>query len=64
MNVCFVSWFANALFDPGSPTPFGGAEVRCVLLARALAARPGYAVTLVIGEEGRAPLGRRGNLEE
>lgn len=63
MNVCFVSWFANALFDPGSPTPFGGAEVRCAHLARALAVRPGHTVTLVVGEEGRPPLGRQGDLE-
>ena len=48
MRVAFVSLAAHPVLDPAAPGGIGGAEVRAVTLARALARRGPYEVHFVV----------------
>ena len=52
IRVCFHRRQAWKLFDPLTTDSFGGAEVRSVLFAKALAARRGFEVSFMVGDEG------------
>jgi glycosyltransferase involved in cell wall biosynthesis len=63
MRVSFVTYHAYALFDAGSPTPFGGAEVRATRFARGLATRRGFEISCLVNDEGQHPRQRFDGVE-
>lgn len=52
MNVTILSLWAQKLFRPNEPQPFGGAELQLVFLARALADIPGVTVRFITRGQG------------
>lgn len=48
LKVCFVSPYSYPLFNPESKTPFGGSEVRVSLLAKSLARKSLFDVSLIV----------------
>lgn len=53
MKICFFSLYAYPLFNLNSDGPFGGAEVRCSFIAKALAQIPGFEVSIIVFDEGQ-----------
>lgn len=62
IKVCFFRRAANCIFDAGSPYKPGGAEVRSRYFAEGLAARTGFDVQYLVGNEGQPRIQRFGNL--
>src|SRR5262249_259393 len=62
LHVCFYRRWAYGLFDPASPTVFGGAEVRSWQFAQELARRPGFRVSFMVGDEGQPAQQSFGNI--
>jgi glycosyltransferase involved in cell wall biosynthesis len=62
LRVCFLRSAAYGLFDPTSPTVFGGAEVRSFLMATGLAAQPEFAVSFLVADEGQPGRQQFGNV--
>ncbi len=54
-HICFYSPHAYQLFNPRQQSAFGGAEVQLWRLARALAAKPGWQVSFIVGDYGQPP---------
>ncbi|MBE7560796.1 glycosyltransferase family 4 protein [bacterium] len=54
-RLCIVNLYARALFQPAVAAPFGGSEVQMAGLARAFARRPGWRVSMVVGDFGQPP---------
>jgi glycosyltransferase involved in cell wall biosynthesis len=52
-KVCFVAPYSYPLFNPQSQTMFGGWEVRIALIAKELAKRGNYAVSIIVADHGQ-----------
>lgn len=52
MKITAISLWANKLFRPEEPQPFGGAELQLVLLSRTLARRSGLIVNFITRGQG------------
>lgn len=63
MKIAFVSFWAQKLFHPEEPQPFGGAELQLVLLGRALAENPDNAVYFITRGQGPAESFRSGAIQ-
>lgn len=57
-RICLVSLYSYPLFNPSCGGSFGGSEVRASIIARGLARRPDYEVSLVVFDHGQ-PDGER-----
>ena len=52
-RLCIENLYARALFEPSVAAPFGGTEVQLAELARRMAAREGWQVTVTAGNFGQ-----------
>lgn len=51
-HICITSLYCYPLFNPAVHTPFGGTEVRIALIAKELARRGKYRISLIVGDHG------------
>lgn len=62
IKVCFVVPYGYPLFNAKADTEFGGAEVRAITFAKALAEDPGYDVTVMVRDQGQPKIQRCGRI--
>jgi glycosyltransferase involved in cell wall biosynthesis len=58
-HVCIITPYCYPLFNPTVQTPFGGSEVRIALIAKELARRGAFRVSLVVGDHGMPHIEQR-----
>ena len=62
MKICFVCLHAYPLFNPSFKHIFGGAEMRCWMLAKALSCLPEYQVSFVVLDHKQEAVETYGNV--
>ena len=55
-RICFYSLYCYPLFNSECQAPFGGWETRISLIAKELARRGNFDVTVIVGDYGQAPV--------
>ena len=58
-KICFVSPYSYPLFNPGQETPFGGSEVRVSQIAKNLAKRGHFEISLIVFDHGQLHIEER-----
>ena len=58
-KICFVSPYSYPLFNPSQDTPFGGSEVRVSQIAKKLAKRGHFDISLIVFDHGQPHIEQR-----